>query len=102
MRSKPFPAGLLGPVGINELDPSDSPGGFTQTYASKPGAGAATGLSPMPAPEGLHQLPLWMRLSMRVSITKVLKTVEVLGPVGRLGPPQPLREVSINMPMPAG
>src|SRR5688500_1366965 len=99
MRSKPLPPGLSGPVGTSELEPSDSPGGLTHTYASKPAAGAATGLRPMPAPFWLHQLPLWMRRSTRDSITKVCSTVDVLGPVGRLGPPQPLREVSISIPM---
>ena len=36
---------------------------------------------------------------MRSTLTKVLMSVDELGPVGRSGPPQPLREVSISMPM---
>jgi len=34
--------------------------------------------------------------------TKVLRSVEVLGPVGLLGPPQPLRELSISIPIVLG
>src|SRR4051812_46348339 len=62
-------------------------------------AGAAFGRSPRPAPDWLHQLPAWIRRSMRDSLTNVLTSVEVLALVGRLGPPQPLRDVSISMPM---
>src|ERR1043165_6796678 len=64
-----------------------------------PAAGAARGRSPRPAPDGLHQLPLWMRRSMREASMRALRSDSVEGPVGRLGPPQPLREVSISMPM---
>src|SRR3954447_19038994 len=64
-----------------------------------PAAGAALGRSPRPAPDWLHQLPAWIRRSMRDSLTKVSTLVEVLALVGRFGPPQPLREVSISMPM---
>src|SRR6266545_3645269 len=45
IRSKPLPSLF----GISVLDPSDSPGGLIQTYASMPGAGAARGRSPRPA-----------------------------------------------------
>src|SRR5512134_3816428 len=99
MRSKPLPPGLSGPVGISELEPSDSPGGLTHTKASIPVTGLAVGRAPMPAPFWLHQLPLWRRLSTRLSITKVERVVELLGPDGRPAPPQPLREVSTIMPM---
>ena len=34
--------------------------------------------------------------------TKVLRSVEVLGPVGLLEPPQPLRELSISIPIVLG
>src|SRR4051812_3539783 len=81
------------------LAPSDSPGGFTQTYASIPLAGAAFGRSPMPAPDWLHQSPACGRRSTRSALTCVLMSLAELGPVGRFGPPQPLREVSISMPM---
>src|ERR1700712_2762931 len=64
-----------------------------------PVAGAAFGRSPRPAPDCLHQLPAWMRRSMRDWSMKVLMSVDVLALVGRFGPPQPLREVSISMPM---
>ena len=37
---------------------------------------------------------------MREASTKVLRSVDVLGPVGRALPPQPLRDVSMSMPMP--
>src|SRR5262245_5616498 len=67
-----------------------------------PDAGAALGRSPMPAPDGLHQLPLWMRRSMRDASMRAFRSDKVDGPVGLLGPPQPLREVSISMPMPEG
>src|SRR5262245_55178321 len=102
MRSKPLPPGLSGPIGIRELEPSDSPGGLTQTNASIPVKGLAVGRAPIPAPSWLHQLPLWILRSMRVAITNVRKSVEVLGPVGRFGPPQPLRDVSITKPTEAG
>ncbi len=36
---------------------------------------------------------------MRDWLTNVLRSVDVLGPVGRAEPPQPLRDVSISMPM---
>ena len=39
---------------------------------------------------------------MRDWLTKVSITVEVLAAVGRFGPPQPLREVSISAPIEAG
>src|ERR1700712_5356090 len=65
-----------------------------------PGAGAAFGRSPRPAPDWLHQLPAWIRRSIRDWSTKVFTSVEVLGAVGRAEPPQPLRDVSISMPMP--
>src|SRR5262245_55351061 len=64
-----------------------------------PEAGAARGRSPMPAPLGLHQLPLWMRRSMREASIRALRSDSVDGPVGRAAPPQPLREVSMSMPM---
>src|SRR5215510_6299786 len=67
-----------------------------------PAAGAARGRSPIPAPLGLHQLPLWMRRSMRDASMRALRSDSVEGPVGRAAPPQPLRDVSISMPMPAG
>src|SRR3954453_21672905 len=99
MRSKPLPPGLFGPVGTSELEPSDSPGGLTHTYASMPVAGVARGRSPRPAPLWLHQLPAWIRRSMREAFTQVSMTVDVLAAVGRAVPPQPLRDVSISMPM---
>src|SRR6478736_4213823 len=61
IRSNPLPSVF----GISLLDPSDSPGGFIQTYASMPASGAAFGRSPSPAPAWLHQLPRWMRRSLR-------------------------------------
>src|SRR5215212_9797114 len=64
-----------------------------------PEAGAARGRSPRPAPLWLHQFPLWILRSTRDWSTNVLGSVDVLGPVGRFGPPQPLRDVSISMPM---
>src|SRR5689334_18997273 len=64
-----------------------------------PVAGAAVGRSPRPAPDWLHQLPAWIRRSMREASTKVFTSVEVLAAVGRCEPPQPLREGSISMPM---
>src|SRR6185369_4764064 len=81
------------------LEPSDSPGGLIQTYASIPVAGLARGRSPRPAPLWLHQLPAWIRRSTRDWLTKVLISVDVLAAVGRFGPPQPLREVSMSIPM---
>src|SRR5687767_15326950 len=99
IRSKPLPAGFSGPVGISELDPSDSPGGLIHTYASIPGAGVARGRSPRPAPLWLHQLPAWMRRSTRDASTQVFMSFDVLAAVGRAVPPQPLRDVSISMPM---
>src|SRR5215467_5746832 len=95
MRSKPFPSLLAMAV----LEPSDSPGGFTHTYASMPAAGLARGRSPRPAPSWLHQLPAWMRRSTRDWLTNVLRSVDVLAAVGRLGPPHPSREVSMIIPM---
>src|SRR5262245_26358192 len=95
MRSKPLPSSF----GIAELAPSDSPGGLIHTYASMPAAGAARGRSPRPAPAGLHQLPLWMRRSTRDASMRALRSASVDGPVGRAAPPQPLREVSMSMPM---
>src|SRR5215510_7237890 len=95
MRSKPLPSSF----GMAELDPSDSPGGLIHTYASMPEFGAARGRSPMPAPLGLHQLPLWMRRSMREASMRAFRSDRVDGPVGRAEPPQPLRDVSISMPM---
>jgi hypothetical protein len=53
----------------------------------------------MPAPLWLHQFPLLNRMSIVVASTKVRRSVEVLGPVGRLGPPQPMREESTSKPM---
>src|ERR1700760_1646592 len=64
-----------------------------------PGAGAAVGRAPRPAPAWLHQLPAWIRRSIRDWLMKVLMSVDVLAAVGRFGPPQPSREVSISMPM---
>src|SRR5688572_10080888 len=64
-----------------------------------PAAGAARGRSPMPAPDGLHQLPLWMRRSMREALMRAFRSDSVDGPVGLAAPPQPLREVSMSMPM---
>src|SRR5262249_17900810 len=90
---------LFGPCGMSELEPSDSPGGLTHTYASIPVAGLARGRSPRPAPLWLHQLPAWIRRSIRDWSTKVLRSVDVLAAVGRFAPPQPLRDVSNSMPM---
>src|SRR5690349_23169428 len=64
-----------------------------------PAAGVARGRSPRPAPSWLHQLPAWIRRSTRDWSTNVFTSVDVLGPVGRAEPPQPLRDVSISMPM---
>jgi len=38
------------------------------------------------------------RSSILVAFTNVLRSVLLLGPVGRFGPPQPLREVSMRKP----
>src|SRR5512138_1074444 len=95
MRSKPLPSSFA----IAVLEPSDSPGGLIQTYASMPEAGFARGRSPRPAPLWLHQLPAWMRRSTLDAFTKVLTSVDVLAAVGRAEPPQPLRDVSMSMPM---
>src|SRR4051794_36424178 len=95
MRSKPLPSLFS----MSLLDPSDSPGGLIHTYASMPCAGAALGRSPIPAPLWLHQLPAWMRRSTRDCSTNVLTSVDELLALGRPEPPQPLREVSISMPM---
>src|SRR5215467_10280950 len=84
------------------LAPSDSPGGFTHAYASKPAAGAAVGRAPRPAPDWLHQSPTCGLRSTRSALTCVLMSLAVLGPVGRFWPPQPLRDVSMTMPMPEG
>src|SRR5690349_10079444 len=65
IRSKPLPSLF----GISSLAPSDSPGGFTHTYASMPDSGAAFGRSPRPAPDWLHQLPRWMRRSSLPPLT---------------------------------
>ena len=75
---------------------------LVEIEASKPAAGAAVGLVPMPAPSWLHQLPLWMRRSIRDAMTNVRRSVDVLAAVGRFEPPQPLREVSISMPILVG
>src|SRR4249919_734787 len=64
-----------------------------------PAAGAARGRSPMPAPLGLHQLPLWIRRSIREASMRALRSASVDGPVGRAAPPHPFREVSMSMPM---
>ena len=56
----------------------------------------------MPAPIGLHHKPRCARRSIFVALTKVFRSVLVLGPLGRAAPPQPLREVSISRPMLAG
>src|SRR3954467_3415159 len=61
IRSKPLPSSFA----IAELDPSDSPGGLTHTQASTPAAGLACGRSRSPAPDWLHQLPTWIRRSIR-------------------------------------
>src|ERR1035437_7474483 len=53
----------------------------------------------MPAPEALHQAPRCGRRSTREALTQVSRTVEVLAAVGRAEPPQPLREVSMIMPI---
>src|SRR6185312_11690506 len=81
--SKPLPSSF----GMSFDEPSDSPGGFTQTYASMPAAGAAVGRSPRPAPDWLHQLPAWNRRSIFDSFTKVSTLVDVLALVGRAEPP---------------
>src|SRR5450631_4703296 len=101
MRSKPLPPGLEGPVGISELEPSDSPGGLIQTYAAYPLPGLACGRAPMP-PGWLHQLPAPFLLSSLVALTNVLRSVDVLAPVGRAEPPQPLRDVSVSIPIVLG
>src|SRR6516225_5972501 len=102
MLSKPLPPGLFGPVGISELEPSDSPGGLTQTYAWY-GEAPMPGRMPMPAPFWLHQSPFAGRRSIRLWLTKVFTSVDVLAAVGRQfwetfgpppQPPQPLRLVS--------
>src|SRR5262245_61038969 len=95
IRSKPLPSSF----GICVLDPSDSPGGLIHTYASIPAAGAERGRSPRPAPDWLHQLPRWIRRSIFEAFMNVTGSVDVLAAVGRAEPPQPLREVSISMPM---
>jgi hypothetical protein len=41
---------------FSSVVPSDSPGGFTHTYASTSGMGEACGRGPSPAPLTLHQL----------------------------------------------
>src|SRR4029450_12079916 len=41
-----------------------------------PGSGLARGRSPRPAPDWLHQLPAWIRRSMRDWLTKVCTSVE--------------------------
>ena len=64
--------------------------------------GLACGNGPRPAPFWLHQSPRNGRLSTFVALTNVFRSVDVLAAVGRLGPPQPLREVSISIPMLAG
>src|ERR1700754_3797862 len=64
-----------------------------------PVAGAERGRSPRPAPDWLPQLPAWIRRSIRDWLTNVSTTVDVLAAVGRPEPPQPLRDVSISMPM---
>ena len=46
--SKPLPVGLFAPLGISDLELSDSPGGLIHTNAKMPGAGFATGRAPMP------------------------------------------------------
>src|SRR5688572_17218396 len=40
-----------------------------------------------------------MRRSTREALMRALRSLSVLGPVGRFGPPQPFREVSMSMPM---
>src|SRR6188768_2293022 len=40
-----------------------------------------------------------MRRSMREASMRALRSASVDGPVGRAAPPQPLREVSMSMPM---
>src|SRR5438876_11537183 len=101
MRSKPLPVGLLGPVGISELEPSDSPGGLIQTYAANPFPGLACGRAPIPL-GWLHQSPRLGRPSSLDALTNVFRSVDVLAAVGRLGPPQPLRDVSISIPIVLG
>src|SRR5688500_4455058 len=61
--------------------------------------GLARGRSPRPAPDWLHQLPLWIRRSILEPLICSSSVPVVRGPVGRADPPQPLREVSINMPI---
>ena len=52
----------------------------------------------MPAPSGLHHAPRCTRRSTRDSLTYVSRLVLDETFVGRSGPPQPLREVSMSMP----
>ncbi|MNJ42364.1 hypothetical protein D3C77_373320 [compost metagenome] len=98
IRSKPLPSLF----GIAELEPSDSPGGLTHTKASMWEAanpdGAASGALPIPAPLLLHHSPRCWRRSTRPEFT-IWSTVEPIALVGRSGPPQPLREVSIMNPI---
>src|SRR5690606_14611885 len=89
LRSKPL-AGSTGSMMPGLPTPSDSPGGFTHTYASIPGSGATVGRSPIP-PGWLRQLPRWWRRSTRDSSTNVSTSELVDCAVGRSGPPQPLR-----------
>src|ERR1700743_2829383 len=85
-----------------------------------PLAGWSCGRAPRPAPATLHQSPRNGRWSILDWLTKVVGLVDVLAAVGRVGPPQPLRgvlaavrrggavcgppqplgEVSISIPMP--
>src|SRR5882672_9943565 len=82
------------------LEPSDSPGGLIQTKASIPLMPVLeVGRTPRPAPDWLHQLPAWIRLSMRLELTYVSRSADVDFAAGRAEPPHPLREVSISMPM---
>jgi hypothetical protein len=91
---------------FGSLVPSDSPGGLIHTYASRcaveKSVGAAVGGVPSPAPFWLHKSPRCGLRSIFEAFTKVFRSVLVLGPEGRAVPPQPLREVSISMPMPVG
>src|SRR5690606_23558311 len=82
---------LAGAVGL--------PGGLIHAYASTPSSGWATGRSPRPAPDWLHQCSTSSRRSIRLPSTYASNVVFGPGPVGRSGPPQPLREVSITMLM---
>src|SRR5438477_10838017 len=86
--------------------PSDSPGGLTHTNAKTCAftpEGLACGMAPMPAPFWLHQLPRNTRWSTLFAATYVSGVVGLLlSAVGRAGPPQPLREVSITNPMVLG